>query len=298
LALDVEWPAVAGLPDDNLVTGSNPDHLAYLLYTSGTTGNPKGIGITHRALVNHGLAMVQAYDLSPADRVLQFASVSFDVAAEECFPTWLAGATVVLRPNEPVPAYGDFQAFLHAQGVTVLNLPTPYWAGWAEESERTAAAVPSSVRLVIVGSEKALPDDLRRWRRAAGEQVDWCNSYGPTEATITASTYRPGPAQDGTVLQTIPIGRPIANVEMYVLDRHLHPVPAGVPGDLYIGGPGLARGYHRQPALTAAQFIPHPLVMTGGRACIAPAMWPAVVRTEILNFSGVPMSRSRFVGSE
>lgn len=258
LALDAGWPAVAGLPDDNLVTGPNPDHLAYLLYTSGTTGNPKGIGITHRALVNHGLAMVQAYDLSPADRVLQFASVSFDVAVEECFPTWLAGATVVLRPNEPVPAYGDFQAFLHAQGVTVLNLPTPYWAGWAEESERTAAAIPSSVRLVIVGSEKALPDDLRRWRRAAGEQVDWCNSYGPTEATITASTYRPGPAQDGTVLQTIPIGRPIANVEMYVLDRHLHPVPAGVPGDLYIGGPGLARGYHRQPALTAAQFIPHP----------------------------------------
>ncbi|MBP7361451.1 MAG: AMP-binding protein, partial [Nitrospira sp.] len=113
LALDAGWPAVAGLPDDNLVTGPNPDHLAYLLYTSGTTGNPKGIGITHRALVNHGLAMVQAYDLSPADRVLQFASVSFDVAAEECFPTWLAGATVVLRPNEPVPAYGDFQAFLH-----------------------------------------------------------------------------------------------------------------------------------------------------------------------------------------
>jgi len=107
-ALDVEWPVVAGLPDDNLACGPSPDQLAYLLYTSGTTGNPKGIGITHRALVNHVLAMVQAYDLSPADRVLQFASVSFDVAVEECFPTWLAGATaarfVAVTRSNPIQA--------------------------------------------------------------------------------------------------------------------------------------------------------------------------------------------------
>jgi len=263
-ALDDDWMAVAGLPDGNLTTGPNPDHLAYLLYTSGTTGNPKGIGITHRALVNHARATAAVYGLSRTDRVLQFASVSFDVAAEECFPTWLAGAAVVPRSNEPVPAYGDFHAFIHGRSITVLNLPTPYWAGWVEEIERTATPVPPSVRLVVVGSEKALPDDLRRWQRAAGVRVAWCNSYGPTEATITASTYLLGAEADHAAMRTVPIGRPIANVDMYVLDRHLQPVPVGVPGDLYIGGAGLARGYHRQPALTAERFIPHPFASAQG----------------------------------
>lgn len=265
-ALDDEWAAAAVLPDHDLESGPHPDSLAYLLYTSGTTGRPKGIGIPHRALANHGLATAEAYGLAPSDRVLQFASVSFDVAAEECFPTWLAGGTLVLRSDEPVPAYGDFLAFLRERNVTVVNLPTPYWAGWAEELERTTSPLPPSLRLVIVGSEKAQPDDLRRWQRMAGPCA-WCNAYGPTEATITASIYRPSASVEPTALRTVPIGRPIANVELYVLDPHLQPVPVGVPGDLYIGGAGLARGYHRQPALTAEQFVPHPFSSDRG-ACL------------------------------
>ncbi|MEP6932469.1 MAG: amino acid adenylation domain-containing protein, partial [Nitrospirota bacterium] len=257
-ALDEDWRVVARFPDTNLPILTSPDNLAYILYTSGTTGRPKGTGISHRALVNHGTAMVMQYGLASTDHVLQFASVSFDVAAEECFPTWIAGATVVLRPNEPVPACADFHAFLREQGLTVLNLPTPYWAGWVEELERTGLPLPPLIRLVIVGSEKALPDCLVRWQRVAGGQIVWCNSYGPTEATITASSYVPGPEMDWRTAVTVPIGRPIANVELFVLDSHLHPVPLGAPGDLFIGGAGLARGYHRMPALTAEKFIPHP----------------------------------------
>ncbi len=264
LSLDRDWAAVARFDNENLSSVMNPQNLAYVLYTSGTTGQPKGTGISHRALVNHSTAMVKQYGLCRTDRVLQFASFSFDVAAEECFPTWLAGATVVMRPNEPIPTFSDFQQFVDDHGLTVLNLPTPYWAAWTEDIERTGLQLPSSIRLVIVGSEKALPDFLVRWQRVAGDRIDWCNAYGPTEATITASSYAAEPAMDWTNVATVPIGRPITNVQLYVLDPYSHPVPIGVPGELCIGGHGLARGYQNLPAATAEKFIPHPFSQEAG----------------------------------
>jgi amino acid adenylation domain-containing protein len=257
IALDEIWPTVVSLPASDFHSGTLPENLAYVLYTSGTTGEPKGIEITHGALVNHSIAMAKHYGLQPSDRVLQFASISFDVAAEECFPTWAAGATVVLRPNEPVPAFSDFRQFIEDHGLTVLNLPTPYWAEWIGADEQSGTAPPNSIRLVIVGSEKAIPDSLVRWQRLAGERIAWCNSYGPTEATITASYFVPDPQTNWSSVSTVPIGRPIANVELYVLDPALQPVPIGVTGELYIGGLGLARGYHHQPARTAEKFVPH-----------------------------------------
>ncbi|NGZ59808.1 MAG: non-ribosomal peptide synthetase, partial [Nitrospira sp. LK265] len=257
IALDEVWPAVAALPDIDGPSRIVPENLAYILYTSGTTGEPKGIAISHRALVNHSTAMARHYGLQPTDRVLQFASLSFDVAAEECFPTWAAGATVILRPNEPVPAFSDFRQFIEDHGLTVLNLPTPYWAEWLDALEQTDTALPHSIRLVIVGSEKARPESLVRWQRLAGDRIAWCNSYGPTEATITASYFMPERQKGWMSASTVPIGRPIANVQLYVLTPSLQPAPIGVPGELYIGGAGLARGYHRQPARTAEQFVPH-----------------------------------------
>lgn len=256
IALDEMWPAVTALPGGDCPWRTDPESLAYVLYTSGTTGAPKGIEISHRALVNHCTAMLKQYGLRPVDRVLQFASISFDVAAEECFPTWAAGATVVLRPNERVPAFSDFEQFIEDQGLTVLNLPTPYWAEWIEAMEQSGTALPVSLRLVVVGSEKALPDSLVRWQRLAGDRVAWCNSYGPTETTITASCFVPERQAEWSFKSTVPIGRPIANVQLYVLNPALQPVPIGVAGELYIGGAGVARGYHRQPARTADRFIP------------------------------------------
>ncbi len=257
LALDEEWQAVAAAPVLGEPVAVAPDNLAYLLYTSGTTGRPKGTAISHRSLVNHSTAMVRHYGLGPGDRVLQFASISFDVAAEECFPSWAAGATVVLRPNEPVTAFADLHRFILDHGLTLLNLPTPYWADWTEVMEQSGTTLPPSVRLVVVGSEKAAPDTLVRWQRLVGDRITWCNSYGPTEATITASYFVPREDRSWTSLAAVPIGRPISNVQLYVLDSSLQPVPVGIAGDLYIGGVGLARGYHGQPGLTAERFIPH-----------------------------------------
>ncbi|WP_197685445.1 non-ribosomal peptide synthetase [Nitrospira japonica] len=257
LALDEEWQSVAAAPSLAAPVSVGPDNLAYVLYTSGTTGRPKGTAISHRSLVNHSTAMVRHYGLGPGDRVLQFASVSFDVAAEECFPSWAAGATVVLRPNEPVTAFADLHRFILDHGLTLLNLPTPYWADWTEVMEQNGTTLPPSVRLVVVGSEKALPDNLARWQRLVGDRIAWCNSYGPTEATVTASYFVPGEDRSWMSLAAVPIGRPISNVQLYVLDSSLQPVPAGIAGELCIGGVGLARGYHGQPGLTADRFVPH-----------------------------------------
>lgn len=265
VALDEDWPVAAFSPNMDLPRPAAPQNLAYVLYTSGTSGEPKGVEISHEALVNHSQAMAKHYGLQPSDRVLQFASIGFDVAAEECFPTWAAGATVVLRPNEPVPAFSDFGQFIADQSLTVLNLPTPYWAEWIEAIEQSGAALPPALRLVIVGSEKALPESLGRWQRLVGERVLWCNSYGPTEATITASYFVPQRHASELSVSTVPIGQPIANVELYILDSAMQPVPIGVAGELYIGGIGLARGYHRHPAKTAERFVPHWFSLEPGR---------------------------------
>ena len=256
IALDEVWPTVTALPGIDCPWRIVPENMAYVLYTSGTTGEPKGIEISHRALINHSTAMARHYGLRPTDRVLQFASISFDVAAEECFPTWAYGATVVLRSNEPVPAFSDFRQFIDDHRLTVLNLPTPYWAEWVDAIEQSGTPLPLSIRLVIVGSEKALPDSLVRWQRVAGDRIAWCNSYGPTETTVTASYFMPDRQKDWISASTVPIGQPIANVQFYVLDPAFQPVPIGVPGELYIGGAGLARAYHCQPARTAEKFIP------------------------------------------
>ncbi|WHZ21721.1 MAG: polyketide synthase module [Nitrospira sp.] len=258
LCLDSQWEVIATYACMNLVPVGQPEQLAYVIYTSGSTGRPKGISVTHRSLVNHGMAMVTMYGLSPDDRVLQFSSISFDVLIEECIPTWLTGATVVLRSSESTETYSDFHAFIRETNITVLNLPTPYWAGWIGHIEHTDAAMPPALRLVVAGSEKAAVDDVRRWRRIASDAIGWCNAYGPTETTVTASVYAPDSRTDWLPMSTVPIGRPIANVELYVLDSDLQPVPLGAVGELYIAGTGLARGYLNRPNLTAAAFGPHP----------------------------------------
>lgn len=265
VALDVTWPALAPLSDIDGPSYTVPQNLAYVLYTSGTTGQPKGIEISHQALVNHSTAMAKHYGLQPTDRVLQFASISFDVAAEEYFPTWSAGASVVLRPNEPVPEFSEFRQFIDDHALTVLNLPTPYWAEWIEVCEQLSTTLPASIRLVIVGSEKAIPESLVRWQRLAGDRIAWCNSYGPTETTITASYFMPEQPEEWRAASTVPIGRPVANAELYVLDSACQPVPIGVAGELYIGGAGLARGYRRQSARTAESFVPHCFSREPGR---------------------------------
>jgi aspartate racemase len=241
----------------NPVCGAAPDDLAYVVFTSGSTGKPKGVLISHRSLVNHSAATARYYDLQTSDRVLQFASFSFDVAAEEIFPTWLSGAAVVFWPEafRAVPVR-TFLAFVEQQGITVVNLPTPYWEEWVLQLDQVG--IPSSLRLVIVGSEKVPSEMFSIWQKKLGDRVRWCNAYGPTEATITATIYEPNLNGRVAAADSVPIGKPIANTEVYVLDENLNRLPVGVPGELHIGGIGLARGYLNRPDLTAEKFIRNP----------------------------------------
>jgi amino acid adenylation domain-containing protein len=228
------------------------DALAYVIHTSGSTGRPKGVGVTHRALAAHNRALVGLLGLTAADRVAQIASIGFDISVEEIFPTWAAGAAVVFRPAEVSGLGEGFLRWIAEERISVLNLPTAFWDAWTAELAASGARVPACVRLVVVGGERARPATLAQWRRAAGEDVRWINSYGPTETTVTATSWEPRGDADGE----IPIGAPIAGWTARVLDDALRPVAAGEPGELCVGGVGVARGYLGRPGLTAERFVP------------------------------------------
>ena len=239
---------------DRPARATGAEHLGYVIYTSGSTGVPKGVLMTHRGLVNHHRAVVDLYGLGSGDRVLQFCSLGFDASIEEMFPTWAAGATVVFRPEDRPLLGRDWLEWLREQRITVVNLPTAYWHAWASELDRAGWSVPESIRLAVVGGEKALGSAYRAWRRASGGRSRWVNAYGPTETTCMSTFYERSPAGDDDEGDP-PIGRPLPNTTVAVVDDDLRPVPAGVTGELLIGGAGLARGYHNAPELTAEKFV-------------------------------------------
>jgi len=236
-----------------------PEDLAYIVYTSGSTGKPRGVQLPHRGLVNHHVAATKIYGLQPSDLVLQFSSISFDISIEEIFPTWVAGGTVVFRTDETPLAASGFLRWIGEQRITVLNLPTAYWHELVHElSESSTASLPGSLRMVIVGGEKASSTAFSSWLRVSRGKVRWVNTYGPTEASVIATAHEPQISAPEQVPASLPIGRPIANTQIYLLDRDLNPVPVGAEGELHIGGEGVARGYLNRPEMTAEKFIADP----------------------------------------
>ena len=239
----------------------DPEGSAYVIYTSGSTGMPRGVVVSHRSVVNHSLDAARRFGLGAGDRVLQFASLSFDIAVEEIFPAWSSGASVVFRAEE-IPTPAEFARWVGSEGITVLDLPTAFWHAWVSGMAEAGARLPEGLRLVVVGGEEALASSYATWLRIGGDRVRWINTYGPTESTVVATAYEPAA---GEMPETLPIGRPIANVQAHVLDCGLRPVPIGVAGELCIGGMGVARGYLNRPGLTAERFVPDPFGEPGSR---------------------------------
>ncbi|MCC3405300.1 MAG: amino acid adenylation domain-containing protein [Microcoleus sp. PH2017_10_PVI_O_A] len=256
---DTDWQDIAPYSTENLSLLTTPDHLAYVIYTSGSTGNPKGVMITHRGMVHHSKAIVQEFNLRAGDRVLQFSSMSFDIIIEEVFPSLVSGATIVLRTEDCISSTRQFLEFIEQERITILDLPTAFWHGLVSGLSLLGVPMSPDVRLVIVGGEKASRALYGEWRQLVGEYPRWLNTYGPTETTVTATIFDPiAEGYDLSSEADIPIGRPLPNSQIYILDENLNPVPDGDIGELYIGGPGVARGYLNLAERTASKFIANP----------------------------------------
>ncbi|MBP0021312.1 MAG: amino acid adenylation domain-containing protein [Cyanobacteria bacterium SBLK] len=249
-------------------------HLAYVIYTSGSTGRPKGVAVEHRSLGSFVRSAIATYGINRRDRVLQFAALSFDTAIEEIYPCLCAGATLVLREGEEIPTSEEFWQQCRDRRLTVLDLPTAYWHVLAADL-REDSFLPPTLRWVAIGGERALPAPWRQWQEwlsAKTKQdphrhpVETLNTYGPTETTVVATFYRASPSSP---TDRVPIGRPLGEARVYLLDSRQQLVPVGIAGELYIGGPGVARGYLNQPELTTEGFIiwhGRRLYKTGDRA--------------------------------
>ncbi|MFD3842383.1 non-ribosomal peptide synthase/polyketide synthase, partial [Streptomyces sp. NPDC058642] len=238
--------------DTDRTTALTADHPAYVIYTSGSTGTPKGVVVTHRGLAGFAAAAAQQYAAGPGDRVLQFASPSFDASVLELCVSLLSGAALVT--GEEGPLVGERLAQVLAERRISHTLVPP--AALATVEPETSGALPH-LRTLIVGAEACPSDLVERW--APGRRM--INSYGPTEATVVATWTGPlSPGGDAP-----PIGRPAGATRVYVLDAALRPVPPGVTGELYVAGPGLARGYLGRPGLTAQRFVADPFGAAGER---------------------------------
>lgn len=263
ICVDTNWAIISQESDENLVCIAKPTNLAYLIYTSGSTGKPKGVMIEHQSLVNFVEAAIIEYGISSRDRVLQFASISFDAAVEEIYPCLMCGATLVLRTNEIVSSL-SVSVFLkkcQALMITLLSLPTAYWHQMVSELATANLTLPESLRLVLIGGEAVLPKRVEMWKKYVGDYPQLINGYGTTETTVLATTYTLSSSASLSLdqeLRELPIGRAIYNVQTYVLDEYLQPVAVGVPGELHIGGFCLARGYLNRPDLTEKRFISNP----------------------------------------
>ncbi|NLG50016.1 MAG: amino acid adenylation domain-containing protein, partial [Chloroflexi bacterium] len=246
ICLDRDWASIAQESAARPSSAVSSDNLAYVIYTSGSTGRPKGTLLRHRGLANLYASYTQVFRVKPGERVLQFASSSFDASVWDVYMVLFTGATLHLIRRETTMSMPDLHRLMQEQEINHVCLPP------AVLRLLPADGLPA-LRTLISAGEACTPDIVARW--AIGRR--FFNGYGPTENTV-ASTWGEVTAESGTA--TVPIGRPIPNAQCYVLDRFLNPVPVGVPGELHVGGPGLARGYLNRPDLTAERFIAHPFV--------------------------------------
>lgn len=260
--LDSDWQNICDRCEENPITEVKASNLAYVIYTSGSTGKPKGVTIEHRSLVNFTSSIIGIYNITQSDRVLQFASIAFDWAAIEIFPCLSAGGTIVLRTDEMLVSSSRFVQLCREWEITMMDWPTSHWHQVMVELAAAEQTLPESLRVVSVGGEAVSPETLKLWQRCVKGLVNppqLLNGYGPTEATVVATYYELSEfITKNPAASCVPIGTAIGNLTTYILNHHLQPVPIGVPGELHIGGLGLARGYLGRPDLTVEKFIPNP----------------------------------------
>lgn len=238
----------------NLSITCQPNDLAYVIYTSGSMGKPKGVMIEHAALINFVFSSIDTYSITNNDKILQFASISFDAAVEEIYPCLLQGATLVLRTEEMLNTTETFLKRCNEQKLTVLDLPTAYWHTLLTNTEDIKKYWPISIRLVIIGGEAVSRESVNKWLEYFGDYPILMNTYGPTEATVVATSFQLTNSTKDSICNTS-IGQAISNTSIHILDAQNNLQPIGIPGEICISGAGLAHGYLNRPELTAEKFI-------------------------------------------
>jgi amino acid adenylation domain-containing protein/non-ribosomal peptide synthase protein (TIGR01720 family) len=241
-----------------------PDGCAYVIYTSGSTGIAKGVEVTHRGAVNYVRGMLERVPLGPGDRILLFAPLSFDASVVQIFPALASGACVVVHPNPRELTSEDLLALCEREQLTVFDLPGAVWRQWVQDVAALRRPLPQRLHTFFTGGESVPAALFRAWAGLASRRLTFLSSYGPTEATVAASVFIAANDEGEPAWSQVPIGRPLPNVRLRVLDRWLRPSPVGVPGQLFAGGPGLARGYLGRPDWTAEVFLPDPLPSAEG----------------------------------
>ncbi|MBD0260589.1 MAG: amino acid adenylation domain-containing protein, partial [Cytophagales bacterium] len=244
IALDIQLPTFEEQVED-LPPRSRADDLAYVIYTSGSTGRPKGVLVEQWGVVNLALNQQKLFGVTGRDRVVQFAPLSFDASVSEIFVALLAGATLLIPSEELIKDREGFVTWLEAERATVVTFPPSYLAILEPDRLRF-------LRCVITAGEAAHPGHSAYLSRFA----ECFNAYGPTECSVCVSAYRVDPTDASRA--SLPIGKPLANVRVYILSPDLQLVPAGVPGEICVSGDGVARGYLNQEALTAEKFADNP----------------------------------------
>lgn len=229
----------------------DPDRVAYMIYTSGTTGKPKGVVTTHRGTISHALAILSPYDFAPSHTVLQCSSMSFDVSVSEILGAYLSGAHLVLRNDRLLQDVEYCIEQLAKHYIAIAMLPMAFWCVLTEEMYRSGARLPSTLKSVIVGGERATPNILQKWREVT-KGIRWINAYGPTETAVYATIY----IEDDTWSpdQEVPIGRPLEQCNVHILCYDGSLAPLGVKGFLWISGVCVAKAYHNRPDLSAEKF--------------------------------------------
>ncbi|MFZ1830403.1 MAG: amino acid adenylation domain-containing protein, partial [Candidatus Competibacteraceae bacterium] len=278
-ALDLEAESRAFPGTRRNVASGAPMSRAYAVFTSGSTGTPKGACVDHRGLVNHTCAFIESHDLDENDRVLQFASPSFDAAAATLFPPLLIGAALVIPDGDRADLAGEkLLRFCDEQRISVIHLPVSLWHEWVDDLRERALVVEAPIKVMLVGGDVPDLHRFETWRQLTAGPTTFLNAYGPTEAVITTTLFKTRCDKAVEPVQEITLGYPLPNKQIYLLDDHLQPVPLGVPGEICVAGVGLASGYLNRPDLTDQVFVPNPfateaderMYRTGDLACYRP----------------------------